>query len=208
MVGAGITIAVGAAHAVRLRREDRIVCCFFGDGAVNRGPFLEGLNWAAVHSLPILFVREDNGFAATTRTAELTAGPGIAARAESLGVAARTIDGNDVVVVDSVAGELAAEARVGGGPRLICASTYRLRGHTTADAEAYRSAEEVASHAAAEPIARCRALLRDLGVAAAETATIDTAAQNEIDRAVAAAVAAPWPEPALAFTDVQDIGAP
>ena len=76
VVGAGITIAVGAAHAVKLRGEDRVVCCFFGDGAVNRGPFLEGLNWAVLHALPVLFVCEDNGFAATTRTADLTAGPG------------------------------------------------------------------------------------------------------------------------------------
>jgi len=208
VVGAGITIAVGAAHAVRLRRTDQIVVCFFGDGAVNRGPFLEGLNWAAVHALPILFVCEDNGFAATTRTAELTAGPGIAARAESLGVAARTVDGNDVVAVDGLTGELVAEVRAGGGPRLICARTYRLKGHTTADAEAYRSADEVAAHAADEPIGRCRALLQDLGAAATEIIAMETEAQEEIDQAVAAAVAAPWPEAALAFADVQDIGAP
>ncbi|MFX4997784.1 thiamine pyrophosphate-dependent enzyme, partial [Acinetobacter baumannii] len=73
VVGANIVIAAGAAHASKLRRENRMVACFFGDGAINRGPFLEGLNWAAVFRLPVLFVCEDNGYSATTRTATMTA---------------------------------------------------------------------------------------------------------------------------------------
>ena len=96
VVGANINIAAGAAHAVRLRGERRIVCCIFGDGAVNRGPFLEGLNWARVFDLPVLFVCEDNAFAATTRTEAMTGGPGPAARAEALGIPALAVDGNDV----------------------------------------------------------------------------------------------------------------
>ena len=104
VVGANILIAAGAAHGIKLRRsragDDRVVVCIFGDGAVNRGPFLEGLNWAAVYGLPVLFVCEDNGFAATTRTEALTAGPGPAARAESLGLVAGEVDGNDIVAVD------------------------------------------------------------------------------------------------------------
>ena len=208
VVGAGITIAVGAAHALRLRGARSIVACLFGDGAVNRGPFLEGLNWAAVHALPVLFVCEDNGFAALTRTSTLTAGPGVGARAESLGVPARAVDGNDVVAVDDLAGELAAEVRAGAGPRLLHARTYRLKGHTTADAGLYRSADEVAAHARDEPIGRCRALLSDLGAADAVLDRIIAEAAAEMAAAAAAAAAAPWPAPALAFTDVQDIGAP
>ena len=76
VVGANISIAAGAAHAIKLAGDDRIVVCIFGDGAVNRGPFLEGLNWARIYDLPILFVCEDNTFAATTRTELLTGGPG------------------------------------------------------------------------------------------------------------------------------------
>jgi len=83
VVGAGIPIACGAAQAIRLRREEAIVACFFGDGAVNRGPFLEGMNWAALYRLPVLFVCEDNGFAAFTRNSAVTAGAGPAARAEA-----------------------------------------------------------------------------------------------------------------------------
>ena len=208
VVAAGILIAVGAAHAIKLRGDNRIVACFFGDGAINRGPFLEGLNWAATHALAVLFVCEDNGFAATTRTAALTAGPGVSARAESLGVASRTVEGNDVAAVDDLTGEEAAQVRAGGGPRLICARTYRLKGHTTADAGLYRSAEEVESHEKNEPIGRCRALLHDLGVDESRIDAIDLEAQREMTDAVAAAMAAPWPAYELAFVDVQDIGAP
>ncbi|MEO1687488.1 MAG: thiamine pyrophosphate-dependent dehydrogenase E1 component subunit alpha, partial [Pseudomonadota bacterium] len=88
VVGANIVIAAGAAHGVKLRGEDKVVVCLFGDGAANRGPFLEGLNWAGVFDLPILFVCEDNRYSATTRTADATSGPGPAARAEALGLAA------------------------------------------------------------------------------------------------------------------------
>jgi TPP-dependent pyruvate/acetoin dehydrogenase alpha subunit len=205
VVGAGIPIAVGAAHALKIRGERRVVACFFGDGAVNRGPFLEGLNWAAVYALPVLFVCEDNGWAALTRTADLTAGPGIAARSESLGVPARTLDGNDVLAVDEAAADLAGAVRAGAGPRLLHARTYRLKGHTTADAGLYRSAEEVAAHAADEPIGRCRALLGQLGLGVADLDAIVSEAEAEMAAAAADAAAAPFPETALAFADVQDI---
>ena len=86
VVAGGIPIAVGAAQGLRLLGSDAVAACFFGDGAINRGPFLEGLNWAALFRLPVLFVCEDNGVAAFTRAESVTAGPGVAARAEALGV--------------------------------------------------------------------------------------------------------------------------
>src|SRR5450432_2951404 len=104
VVAAGIPIAVGAAHAIKIRAGTAIVVCFFGDGAVNRGPFLEGLNWAAVYELPVLFVCEDNRISATTPTGPMTAGGGAAARAVSMGIPAVTVDGNDVFAVHEAAG--------------------------------------------------------------------------------------------------------
>src|SRR5450755_1959156 len=97
VVAAGIPIAVGAAHALKVQKKPYIVACFFGDGAVNRGPFLEGLNWAGVYGLPVLFVCEDNQISATTPTAAMTAGSGASARAQSMGIPALTVDGNDVL---------------------------------------------------------------------------------------------------------------
>src|SRR5690606_18991350 len=76
VVGANIPIAAGAAHGQKLRGDGEITVCIFGDGAVNRGPFMEGLNWAKVFDLPVLFVCEDNAWSATTRTAAMTAGDG------------------------------------------------------------------------------------------------------------------------------------
>ncbi|HEU4647202.1 MAG TPA: thiamine pyrophosphate-dependent dehydrogenase E1 component subunit alpha, partial [Burkholderiales bacterium] len=74
VVAAGLPIAVGAAHALRLRKVDAIAVAFFGDGAINRGPLMESFNWAKIYKLPMLFVCEHNGYAATTRTADVTAG--------------------------------------------------------------------------------------------------------------------------------------
>ncbi len=190
------------------QRGDRIVCCIFGDGAINRGPFLEGLNWARIFDLPVLFVCEDNGFAATTRTAALTGGPGPAARALSLGIPAAEVDGNDVLAVDETARELTGRIRDGGGPQFLWAKTYRLAGHTAADAGAYRSAAEVAERWRDDPIAACRALLQGAGIDEAALDERGRAAEAEIARAFAAAKAAAWPDPMLALTDVQDIGMP
>ena len=208
VVGANIEIAAGAAHALKLRREGRIVCCIFGDGAVNRGPFLEGLNWAALYGLRVLFVCEDNGFAATTRTDAMTAGPGNAARAESLGIPATEVDGNDIAAVDEAARELMLAVREGGGPRFLLAKTYRLSGHTGADAAAYREAAEVEARWREDPIARCAALLRTAGVPEAEMETMQAEAATEVESAYERARAAPWAETRLAYADVQDVGAP
>ena len=80
VVSGGIPIAVGAAQGLKMLKSDALAVCMFGDGAINRGPFLEGLNWAALYKLPVLFVCEDNGVAAFTATASVTAGPGVIAR--------------------------------------------------------------------------------------------------------------------------------
>lgn len=207
VVAANIVIAAGAAHAIKLTGGERIVCCIFGDGAINRGPFLEGLNWAAAYRLPVLFVCEDNGFAATTRTRELTAGEGPLARARSLGIDGTSVDGNDVVDVADATRALVAEVRGGAGPRFLHCRTYRLLGHTGADAGAYRPAAEVEARWKDCPIARARALLRSAGLGAAELDALEAEARAEIARVAAAARAAPWPDPALAWTDVQDLGA-
>lgn len=208
IVSGGIPIAVGAAQGLRLRGEAAIVACFFGDGAVNRGPFLEGLNWAAVYRLPVLFVCEDNGYAAFTRTRSVTAGPGIAARAAALGVPATTVDGNDARAVLDAAGGVVASVRAGAGPQLVHARTYRLTGHTATDPAAYRDSAEVAAARADDPLDRLAAALAAEGMPTASLAAIRAAARDEMAAARAAAEAAPWPDTPSVLTDVQDDGAP
>lgn len=207
VVAAGIPIAVGAAQAIKLRAGGEIVACFFGDGAVNRGPFLEGLNWAAIYRLPVLFVCEDNRYSATTPTGEMTGGDGAAARATAIGVPARAVDGNDVEAVDAAARALAGEIRAGGGARLLHAITYRVKGHVSVDAAAYRDAGEVTRALEQDPLRTAAERLAARGVDENALAQIRAAAEAEIARAVAAAHAAAWPAVAEAYCDVQDVGA-
>ena len=208
VVAAGLPIAVGAAHAQKLQQRDAMTACFFGDGAINRGPFLEALNWAQVYALPVLFVCEDNRWSATTASGPMIAGDGAAARAASLGIAALQVDGNDVLAVHEAAGRLVAEVRGGSGPRLLHAITYRVKGHVSVDPAAYRDPQELAAALKTDPIARARA--RYLALPGASTAALDQVeaeAHAEVEAALAAAAAAPWPEAAAAFTDVQTTGA-
>ncbi len=208
VVAANIVIAAGAAHAIKLRGEDRVVCCLFGDGATNRGPFLEGLNWAATFHLPVLFVCEDNGFAATTRTAATLAGPGPVMRARSLGLVAEEVDGNDVVAVDEAARRLVADIRAGGGPRFLLARTYRMTGHTGSDPAAYRPADEVEQRRAFDPIRQAADTLAAAGVAQTELDADRDAAAAEMAAAFNEARAAPYPDAAEALRDVQGVGSP
>ncbi len=208
VVAAGMPIAVGAAHAQKLQRRSGITACFFGDGAINRGPFLEALNWARVFELPVLFVCEDNRWSATTASDRMTAGEGAWARAQGLGIPATQVDGNDVLAVRQAAGELVAQVRAGAGPRLLHAITYRVKGHVSVDPAAYRDAEELRRAMQDDPIARARAAYLALpGADAARLDALEREAAEEIARAVAAADAAPWPDPASAFSDVQTTGA-
>jgi pyruvate dehydrogenase E1 component alpha subunit len=207
VVAAGIPIAVGAAHAIKLRGGREIVACFFGDGAVNRGPFLEGLNWAQIYRLPVLFVCEDNRYSATTATEAMTGGEGAAARADAIGIPGCVVDGNDVEAVDAAAGALADEVRAGRGPRFLQAVTYRVKGHVSVDPAAYRHPDEVSRALEEDPLGSAGERLAALGVAAAEIERIRTEAEREIAVAVAAAHAAPWPDVATAYAEIQDTGA-
>ena len=207
VVAAGLPIAVGAAHALKLRGSPALVACFFGDGAINRGPFLEALNWAAAYRLPVLFVCEDNRWSATTDSATTTAGAGAAARAEALGVPAQSVDGNDVEQVCEAAGRLVEAVRGGAGPRLLHALTYRVKGHVSVDPAKYRDAQAHAAALEQDPIALASARFLAQGGSAADLDALAAQARQEIDRAQQAARDAPWPAPEAAFEDVMSTGA-
>ena len=208
VVSANITIAAGAAHGIKLLGGDQVVVCFFGDGAVNRGPFLEGLNWAGVFDLPILFVCEDNQYSASTRTADMTSGHNLGDRARALGLRANEVDGNDVTAVADMSAEIIARIRSTKMPEFLHARTYRLDGHTYFDPAIYRPDGEVLAAARNCPIERLRA---DLKAAGFEEETMDKIrldAKTEMAALLDAARVAPWPADNTVFDDVQDIGSP
>ena len=206
VVAAGLPIAVGAAHALKLRKVDAIAVSFFGDGAINRGPFMESLNWAVVYHLPMLFICEDNQISATTASAPMTAGQGASPRAESLQVPALKVDGNDVEAVSNAAAKLIAEIRAGAGPRLLHAITYRHKGHVSVDPGTYRDPEEVRKALERDPIKRTRLQLEAAGLGA-QAAQVEAEARAEIDAALAAAEASPVPEVHEAYQDIVTTGA-
>ena len=209
VVGANITIGAGAAHGIKLLGGDQIVVDIFGDGAANRGPFLEGINWGSVFDLPILFVCEDNSYAATTKTSDVTGGNGPAARAEALGLRTTVIDGNDVEAVADASAETVQRIRSGGGPEFLHVLTYRQRGHTSFDQAAYRpDGEAEKERATNDPIARQKGVLAIAGVRSKELTKIHKAADAEMIEVLRMAAETPFPPNTMAFEDVQDLGSP
>ncbi len=209
VVSANITIAAGAAHGVKLLGGDQVTVCFFGDGAANRGPFLEGINWAGVFDLPILFICEDNRYSATTLTSNMTSGDGPGARAQSLGLPVHMLDGNDVTAIAEASAEIIDRIRATGKPEFAHVKTYRLDGHTYFDPASYRpegEADEVAAND--DPISRHRHALLQAGTDAALLNAIADDARAEMAKALELAKQADWPAQAAAFSDVQDIGSP
>jgi acetoin:2,6-dichlorophenolindophenol oxidoreductase subunit alpha len=203
IVGAHLPMAVGAAWSARLRGSGQVAVAFFGDGATNIGAFHEALNLAAVWSLPVLFVCENNLYMEYTPIGDVTPVPSPAAdRAPAYNLPAEVIDGNDVTVVKAAASRAAERARDGGGPTVIEARTYRHFGHSRTDPAKYRPAAEVAEWLARDPLDVARARLQAAGVPEADIAAADERAARVVTDAIAAAKAAPGPDPAQALTDV------
>ena len=159
-VGSQAPHAAGVAYAFKLRKEPRVAVCLFGDGATSKGDVWEAMNFAGVHKLPVVFVANNNQWAISVPLQLQTASQTLAQKAIAAGFSGEQVDGNDVIAVRAAAEDAIAQARAGGGPRLIEAVTYRLSDHTTADdAARYRPPEEVQARWKEEPIARLRAYL-------------------------------------------------
>lgn len=204
----GVTLAVGAAHSVDLKGEDKVVTVFVGDGTTNRGPFYEGLNWAKVFNLPLLIVCENNGYASSTLTKAVTAGGGPAVRARAFDIPTLEVDGNDLPAVDAAAAELLIRVRRGEGPQFLHALTYRIKGHVSRDLLSYRAEGESEAMSGNEPISRAEVWLTERGVSSERLQGAREEARRLMAEAVQAAKAAPFPDPRLAYSDIQDLGAP
>lgn len=197
IVAGNIPIATGMALAAKRLNTQRVAVCFLGEGGANEGAFHEGLNMAALWHLPVIYVCENNLYAASTPVSTAFKIEDIADRAAAYGMPGVVVDGNDVEAVYAVAGEAISRARQDGGPTLIECKTYRLCGHSRSDPRTYRTQEEEALWEVKDPLTRLADRLQQSNLATPESlAEIEQAVKALIDEAVAFAEASPAPEPA------------
>src|SRR3954469_3335301 len=157
--------AVGIALAAKIRKTGQVAMTSMGEGSSNQGDVHEGLNFAAIHKLPFVFVVENNGYAISVPLARQVAGESVADRASGYGIPGITVDGSDVLACYAAARDAVSKARNGDGPTLIEARVTRLTAHSSDDQQTkYRSEEELVAERALDPVPRFAAQLRGAGI--------------------------------------------
>lgn len=202
IVGGGNTIVTGLGLAFKLRQSEQVAVCFFGDGASNEGAFHEGLNFAAVQKLPVVFVCENNLYGASTPFHQISSVEHVADRASAYSVPSAIVDGMDVLAVHDAARTAIDAARTGNGPTLIECKTYRFIGHSRSDARNYRAKEEEAEWESKDPIPRLGNELMEAGFASqVQLDAVHDEVKAILDDAVEFARQSPEPAPELAWSD-------
>ena len=205
IIAAQTTHAVGAAYALRYRKEHgRAVLTTFGDGATSEGEWHEGVNFATVHKLPIVFLCENNEWAISTPLSEQMGQPDIYKRAAGYGMPGVLVDGFDPIACYAAVKDAMDRARNGGGPTLVEAKCYRFLAHTTDDDDrSYRSREEVAERRKRDPVPTFERFLIERGVLSAEQAeALKSSVLAEANEATDRAEAMPYPQPQDLYTTV------
>ena len=204
VVASWIPKAAGIAYAAKLKGEGSVTLCTFGDGATSQGEFHEGVNFAAVHRLPVVFVCENNSYAISVPTRLQMANPNIADRAAGYGIPGVTVDGTDVSACYEVCHEAVARARRGEGPTLIEAKVWRINSHTSEDNQLkYRTKEELEEASRHDPIVRYTAWLLERRWITPEAATaVQVACDQEASEAADWAEQQPDPLPEDALKHV------
>ena len=204
IVGGGFPIIIGAGFSIRLRKTKQVGVVFFGDGAANRGTFHEALNMAAVYELPVIFLCENNRYAATSPAARFLAGGSVAGRAKAYGIPGYVTDGNDVLEVRNTVAKAVKRARQGKGPSIIENRTYRYSGHFQGEPQKYRTQKEVEEfRQSRDPVDRFRENLIQEGILTeTQDKEIKDAISHLIEEAVQYAREAPFPRPEDALEDL------
>jgi TPP-dependent pyruvate/acetoin dehydrogenase alpha subunit len=203
MLGANLPVAAGIAYTFKMERTDNVVVAYFGEGASNTGDFHEGLNFAGVQRLPVLFVCENNQYAYSVPVEKSMAIDDVAIRAEGYGFDGVAINGNDVLAVYQATQGALARARAGEGPTLIECKTYRWHGHSEHDKAFYRSDEELAMWKSRDPIPTFTTYLKGMNVLTDDKVVeVESRVKQTIDDAVEFAMNSPDPDPADAVTDL------
>jgi len=205
IVGGGLPIACGAALAAQLEGQGNVTVCFFGDGAAAEGEFHEALNIASVWKLPVLFVCENNQYAANNAVGVQHPRVDIAAHAAAYAMPGMIVDGNDVLEVDATTREAVARARRGDGPTLLECKTYRWHFHAmrAAPPPETRPADEIDAWKARDPIALLEQHVLGRGLLSPdEISEMRKRVEADLDGAVAFAEQSPFPDPKDLLVDM------
>ncbi len=203
IVAGGTALATGAAYSARYRNSSQVVCCFFGDGALNQGVLYESMNMAALWKLPIIYLCEENKYAEFSPIERFFPVRDLTTRAVTFGIPGLRVEGNDVLAVYRTVCEAVERARKGEGPSLIVADTYRIEGHTIGDPLTLRPAGETDEWRQRDPIVRFRNWLLERGVLDENRAVaLAGEAEDEIRDAVQFAESSPDPDLAELSRDV------
>lgn len=195
IVAGNMPISVGVGLSIKAHKTDQVVLCIFGDGASNEGAFHESLNMASIWKLPVIYLCENNAYAMSMSIKKATNIKQISQRAAAYGMPGVTVDGNDILQVYETLKTAAEYARSGKGPYFVEVETYRWKGHSKSDKQAYRTRDEVKAWMTKDPIARFAKLL---GLGEEDLAQRRLLAREKIKRAVEYAESSPEP-------DVKDI---
>ena len=203
IVAGGIPIATGMAFAIKYKKKDNVVACFFGDGATNEGAFHEAVNMGAIWNLPVLYVCENNFYGASTHVSKVMKIKHISERASAYGIPGETVDGNDILMVYQATAKALKRAKDGGGPTLLECLTYRRGGHSRRDANLYRDKQEEKEWFSRDPILLFRQKLIQEKILTEEKAKgISEGIEKEIDEAINYAKQSSEPKPEDTLKDV------
>src|SRR5438445_2108386 len=208
IVGGHVTLAVGSAYGLRYQGTNRVVLCYFGDGAMNIGSFHEAMNmaglWGRDGMCPIVFIIENNGYAMGTSVERHSALTDLSARVRAYNIPSEKVDGQDVFAVRGVADRVVRQARETGKPGCIEAVTYRFSGHGAADIlQPYRSKDEVEEHRHRDPIVILRKRLGEMcGLGDDDVKKFEDEAAERVAKALKFAEESPAPEPDELYRDV------
>lgn len=196
--------AVGVALAGKMEKKDFVTLTTFGEGSSNQGDFHEGLNFAGVHNLPVIFMCENNQYAISVPVEKQLAGGSVAARAQGYGMPGVQVDGNDPLQVFEAVKTAADRARRGEGPTLIEATSYRLAPHSSDDDDrTYRKAEEVEDAKKKDSLNQFKNYLYGAGLLDEERENaVNREIAREVDEATEYAEQAAYPDPEQTYTHV------
>lgn len=203
VVGGSIGIATGAALTCKMKRNGKIVVCFFGDGAANQGIFHGSINIASIWDLPIIYLCENNVYGMSTSVKEAFNIGKISDRKCAYGIEGLTIDGNNLAEVFNAVSHFTGECRAGRGPVLIESLTYRWSGHSKSDAQVYRTREEIRKWVEKGPIKRYKKILINQKILTEkEDRDLEKEVISQIEEAAKFARESPFPEPSEVEEDV------